>query len=58
MVQIISNFSVDHVSPSEKGWGADVQNRETETMVIIFLLHGREGWEGERDITCRRTAEI
>lgn len=32
MIQIISNFSVDRVSPSEKGWGADVQNRETERL--------------------------
>lgn len=55
MVQIISNFSVDHMSPSEKGWGADVQNTDRDTMIIIFLFYRKEGivyWggEGERSI--------
>lgn len=55
MVQIISNFSVDHMSPSKKGWGADVQNKDRDTMIIIFLFYRKEGFvywggEGERSI--------
>lgn len=61
MVQIISNFAVDHMSPSEKGWGADVQNRDRDTVIIMFLFYRREGywscvlgWGGREKYMCNR----